>query len=116
MSVSFPQSAIDNLANISVKAGSVTYSDSANFIVTPSIALISQKVLSANPNRKGFTLYNNGANSVYLCFQGPATGVGCHVILATFATYLHLGPVVWRGDVFAIRNAGAGVLNIVEFL
>lgn len=110
----FPQLAIDYLKTIS--SIQPLFSQTSNITVTPSITTVSTKIISANPARKGIVIYNNSANSVYICYAGPATSAGCHLILATFATYNMLGPIIWQGDLYAIRNSGSGALNIVELL
>jgi hypothetical protein len=112
----FPQSVIDSLTAINSKPAGMVFSDSATFTVSPSIALVSTKVLSANINRRGLLIYNNSANSVYITYSSPASSSGCHIIIPTFATYVMPSPIIWRGDVYAIRNAGSGALNMIEFL
>lgn len=111
----FSQNALDLLKNIQLKPD-LSFSDSATFTTTNAITNSSQQILAANPNRKGIMIYNNSSNSVYITLQGPASGTGCHLILAAFATWFSPGPVIWRGPLYAIRNAGSGALNIVEFL
>jgi hypothetical protein len=83
---------------------------------SPTVALLSVPVLAANANRVGFVIYNNSANSVYICLGPTASGVGCHKILATFASWECYGPVCYTGAMSAIRNAGTGQLNIVELV
>ncbi len=97
-----------------VAAGGIVACPTATPTISPSVLLVSQVVLPANASRKGFIIYNNSANSVYLTYGPTSTGSTCTRILATFANFESLGPVVYTGQISAIRNAGAGTLVITE--
>lgn len=84
--------------------------------ITPSITNVSQLVLPANPDRRGLIIYNNSGNSVYLTFGPTSASNTCTRILATFAQWDMLGPVVYTGEISAIRNSGSGSLIITELL
>lgn len=86
----------------------------ATKIISPSILLVSQVVVPANPDRRGLIIYNNGANSVYLTYGPVSVSAACTRILATFAQWEMMGPVIYTGQISAIRNAGAGTLIITE--
>ncbi len=94
-----------------ILASSTTYTASS------SVGTSSVVVLAANPKRLGFLIYNNSANSVYIDFS-PLASSSTHMVLliATFATYQMLGPVVYTGMISAIRNAGSGILMITELI
>lgn len=116
--ITFPQAAIDALKAIagSVSGGAVYSTSTAVTSASTNILLVSKLVLAANPNRRGFWIYNNGANSIYFTATSPASSNNCLKILATFATWESMGPTVYTGPIYGIRNAGAGVCNIVEFI
>lgn len=99
---------------ISKGAGTLILAPTATATISASVLLVSQVVLPANTARKGFIIYNNSANSVYLTYGPVSTGSTCTRILATFTQYESLGPVVYTGQISAIRNAGAGTLVITE--
>lgn len=83
--------------------------------ISASVATTSVVVLPANRWRNGLTIYNNSANSVYLTFGPISSGSTCTRILATFAQWDMLGPVIYTGQISAIRNAGSGTLVITEY-
>lgn len=70
----------------------------------------------ANPARIAFFVWNNSANSIYLTFGPTSSSATPTFILATFATYPNLGPVIWTGAISATRNAGAGNATVYEIL
>lgn len=84
--------------------------------VSASIALVSVQVLAANTKRRGLTIYNNSANSVYLTWGATSSSNTCTRILATFTQFDMFGPVVYLGPISAIRNAGSGTLILTEYL
>jgi hypothetical protein len=82
---------------------------------TASVTNSAAQVLGANNNRKGFSVWNNSSNSVYLTFgPAPCTSAAPTLIIATFATFQMFTPVVWAGELCAIRNSGSGTLTITE--
>lgn len=78
------------------------------------IAEASGLVCGFNMDRRGIIVYNNSSNSVYLTFGPIATSSTCSLILATFASWQMLGPVIWCGPISAIRNAGTGNVLVTE--
>jgi hypothetical protein len=90
------------------------YAGSASIINTASIAQTSVQILPANPNRRGLTIYNNGANSVYLAFDTfVSSATHMSIIIPTFAHWSCPLPI-YTGAMAAIRNAGTGMLMITE--
>lgn len=91
---------------------------STKTIVTASPNVLTNPVLiiGANSDRIGFMLYNNSANSAYITY-GAANGSSmCSLILATFAQYVHAVPLLWQGEIYAVRNAGSGSIIVTEFI
>lgn len=102
--------------------GSVTTapltSSTATVTASAVITTTAIKIIGANANRKGLSLYNNSANSVYLKLGAAGNGgTDMTAILATFAqlsiSQLYLG-VIWTGEVWGIRNAGTGQVIATE--
>lgn len=91
-------------------------------LITPSanITTTAVKIIGANANRKGLSLYNNSANSVYIKLGAAGnSGTDMTAILATFnqLPISQLFPVViWTGEVWGIRNAGTGQVVATELL
>lgn len=84
--------------------------------VSNSITTVSQLVVPYNKRRKGLTIYNNSSNSVYITFGPTSAGATCTRILGSFTQFDMLGPVVYKGEISAIRNSGSGALIITEYL
>ncbi len=79
------------------------------------IATTGQLLIAANPNRKGFYLYNNSANSIYVTFGSPpCAGSNITFILATFAQFVETMPVHYTGPLCGMHNAGSGTVTITE--
>jgi hypothetical protein len=76
----------------------------------------SVKILDANSARIGFRIWNNSSNSGYLAYGDAASSAQPTVLVATFATHSELGPVVYTGDIYAIRNSGSGTFTCWEYL
>lgn len=86
----------------------------ATITASPTILLVSQKIISANPLRKGLILYNNSANSVYVALGSAAnSNTNMTFIIPTFA-HLSMALPVFTGDVYGVRNAGSGVILVTE--
>lgn len=120
-SSSNPASCVNGLIGITtpfVVTGTVTANimaaPHAVITISPLITTVSLVVVAANAARVGLILYNNSANSVYLKFASVCTSSTCTLILATFAQYVMLGPVVYTGVISGIRNAGTGSLVVTE--
>lgn len=79
------------------------------------VALVSVVIAAANANRKGFIIYNNSANSVYMTYGATTNSATPTAILATFAHYQQ-GVTNYTGQISAIRNAGTGNCIFNELL
>jgi hypothetical protein len=83
------------------------------------IAATSVLIIPANPNRKGFTIYNNSTNSLYICIQNPAVAANlidfCGSNAGPTSVVKWLGPGVYTGAIYGIRNAGVGGICGWEF-
>lgn len=88
-----------------------TVSASAN--ITTAAGTGSVLVMNDNPNRKGFMLYNNSSNSVYVTFGATSASNACSVIIASFQQFIFMSPYV--GKISGIRNAGTGNVIVTEF-
>lgn len=95
---------------------SLYQSEVATKITSANVATSSVVVVPRNSTRKGFVIYNNSANSVYITYGPTSNGSTCTRILATFANFESMGPTVYTGEISAIRNAGTGSLIITEIL
>lgn len=95
-------------------------SDTVLVTASATITTVAVKIIGANPNRKGLSLYNNSSNSVYLRLGGAGNGgTNMSFILATFnqISISQLFPgIVWTGEVWGIRNSGTGVVVATELL
>lgn len=86
----------------------------AKITVSPVITTVSQPIIAPNPDRKGLTLYNNSANTVY-CAYAPTT-ITTSIItfqIATFASWTMPDPV-YTGVISGIRNSGTGTVIATE--
>lgn len=93
---------------------SAPVSSAAVISTSPVITTTSQKIIAANPKRKGLVLYNNSANSVYLALGVAAnSNTSMTFILATFA-HLVIPSPVYTGDIYGIRNSGTGTVLCTE--
>jgi hypothetical protein len=81
---------------------------------TTAVATTSQVIAAANPNRKGFYIWNNSSNSVYISFADTSASAGPTFILATFQSHVMVNGVVWQGVISAIRNSGSGNIVVWE--
>lgn len=86
-----------------------TVSTSAN------VALSSVLISPANSSRRGFILYNNSANSVYITLAPTSGSSTCSLIIASFSNYTFSSFVSYIGPISAIRNAGTGSVIVTEF-
>ena len=71
-------------------------------------------IMNDNPNRKGFMLYNNSSNSIYIVFGATASSNACSAIIASFTQFIFMSPYV--GKISGIRNAGTGNVIVTEFI
>jgi hypothetical protein len=89
-------------------------------IASASIPLgTSVNLFPANANRKGFTIYNNSTNSLYVCIENPATAANlidfCASNAGPTAVVKWFGPAVPTQAIYVIRNAGTGGVTGWEF-
>ncbi len=91
------------------------YQSSAVAKTSTNVVLVSVKIAEANPNRKGFIIFNNSANSVYVSLTGPAVAATCTRLIATYAAWEWLYPIAYTGEIYAIRNSGTGQVTVWEF-
>lgn len=72
----------------------------------------------ANPNRRGFIIYNNSTNSMYIGVASPATTgnqIGqCGSNASSAAHFSMLDAVCYTGALYVKRNSGTGSAWIVE--
>lgn len=75
-------------------------------------ANVPKRLFAANPNRIGYFVYNNSTNSLYGGPTNSPAGGRIFFQLASnagpTALISFLGPVVWTGEIWVIRNGGAG--------
>ncbi len=82
---------------------------------TASVTTVATEIIDVNKDRRGFAVWNNSSNSVYLTFgPTPCTSAAPTVIVATFTSFQMFGAVVWTGEICAIRNSGSGTITITE--
>lgn len=96
--------------------GNVFVTNQVQKTTTASITNSSVLIAPANPNRRGFTIWNNSANSIYITFGPTSASASPTFILATFATLSFQPPNCWTGEISGIRNTGSGTVTIYEFL
>jgi hypothetical protein len=83
--------------------------------VSATITTASVKIISANPARLGLILYNNSANSVYICLgQAANSSNSLTFILPTFQHLVLPTSPIYTGDIYGIRNAGTGTVVSTE--
>lgn len=70
------------------------------------------RLFPVNLNRVGFFIYNNSTNSLYF---GPTNSPAGSKVFGQLATnagptalQAFLGPVVWTGEIWVVRNSGTG--------
>jgi isocitrate dehydrogenase kinase/phosphatase len=81
--------------------------------VTIAVGTTSIKILSANPNRKGFSLLNNSGKTVYFDYDQTVTITDCAFSLVNNAYYVD--DIKWRGDVWAITSGANTNIRVREF-
>lgn len=109
-SVSGSSCAITNFPDLPLKSNT-TWVTTTNVVNTPI------RIAAANPNRIGFFIWNNSANSGYINFGTNASSAAPVAIIATFTFFRMDGPLIWTGEIWAIRNgAGTGNMVVTELL
>ena len=78
--------------------------------------LTSVLIAAANPNRVGFTIYNNVNNTSYITFGPTSVGSTPSFIIGAFGSFVWPGVVCPTGPISGIRNAGTGTFTITEIL
>jgi hypothetical protein len=89
-------------------------SRSVGVVTSVASSLTSVPLLAANPSRVGFSVYNEGATTLYLCMNaGPASATNYSVRLTseTFFT----SPFDFAGAVSGIWTAAVGGARITEY-
>lgn len=90
------------------------YSDTV-VVTTYTVTSVVQLILPANPDRKGFTIYNVPANSAYLRFGQSSNGDTMRIPNDSSVEQFY--PFVYRGPVYARRNNTAtGAVIVTEYL
>jgi hypothetical protein len=86
--------------------------------VTTSVSVTTASVLIAttNTSRKGFIIWNNSSNSIYLSFAPTSSSSTCTYILPTFASWVYNGPIIYQGPISGIRNSGSGTVTLYELV
>lgn len=74
--------------------------------VLTNVLLSSVQIAPANPNRKGFIVFNNSTNSTYVTMGATSSSASCTKLIATFTSWECYSP--YTGVLSAIRNAGSG--------
>ena len=73
-------------------------------------------IAPANPNRMGFVIFNNSANSGYVSLAGVSVASTCTRLIATFTSWEFFPDgMCYTGPISAIRNSGSGVMAVWEF-
>jgi hypothetical protein len=80
------------------------------------VLLASVVICQANPNRKGFIIFNNSANSTYVTFGATSSSATCTYLIATFASLTVNSGCIYTGVMSAIRNSGSGVVTVYELV
>lgn len=70
---------------------------------TVSVASTATLILAANPGRRMFVIYNNGANNVYI---GPDANVTTSngIPILPQASYTQNGERMWQGAIYGITS------------
>jgi hypothetical protein len=92
----------------------VTPVSAAPLITT--VAAQSVVIAPANAKRKGFIIYNNSSNSMYVTFGPTSVSSACTVIIPTFNQFVSLGAIAYQGPISGIRNSGTGSAIVTELV
>jgi hypothetical protein len=86
--------------------------------VSPGVNVTTTSVViaPANPNRRGFVIFNNSSNSAYVSLAATSVASTCTRLVAAFASWEMVGGLAYTGPISAIRNSGAGIVTVWEFL
>jgi hypothetical protein len=90
------------------------YSDDVQ-VTTFTVTSAVQLILPANPDRKGFSIYNVATGSLYVRLGASSNNDTRRI--AGDSNYDLTFPFVYRGAVYARRNGAAtGVIYVTEYL
>jgi hypothetical protein len=92
------------------------YSAGSIIVTQVNVLLVSAQLVAANANRKGFVIFNNSANSVYVTEGPTSVAANCTRLIATFTSWENVAGAVWTGAISAIRNSGSGVCTVFELI
>lgn len=81
--------------------------------IATNVTTASVQICPDNQYRKGFFIFNNSSNTVYLSFENPCVAAQCIRTIGSF-THWECGPTVWTGKIYAIRNSGSGIVSFWE--
>lgn len=88
-----------------------TFSIGAN--ARPTVSTTSVLILAANANRK-YAYISNQSGAVIYVKLGAAAVVGEGIRINNDGFFEITVDKLWTGDVFAIRNAGSGAVDVFE--
>jgi hypothetical protein len=72
-------------------------------------------LLAANPNRKGFLLFNDSGQKAYVSLGSPASASVFSILLAANSGYEATQAVVFKGSISALWNgSGSGKMRVTE--
>ena len=74
-------------------------------------------IANDNPDRKGFILYNNSANTRYFTCGTISSAATPTFIVATFTHFIWTAPnIIYTGPISVIANSGTGTVVVTEFV
>lgn len=111
-----PAVAVEEMPDLEGTMTTLPGKSSSTNVTTTAVLLVAVRVCAANPDRKGFYLWNNSSNSCYINFGSTVASAAPVAIVPSFQAHVHLGPTVWTGEIWAIRNSGSGNVVVTELL
>jgi hypothetical protein len=109
------------ISSINSKNPILSVPTATKFTIASAIIPLATSVLlfPANANRKGFTIYNNSTNSLYVCIENPANASNlidfCGSNAGPTSVVKWFGTSVPTQAIYVIRNAGVGGVTGWEF-
>lgn len=88
----------------------------SRFTTASTAATVSVLIAPANPDRIGFTIYNNVNNTSYITFGETSAGSTPSFIIGAFGSFVWPAAICYTGPIAGIRNAGTGTFTITEIL
>ena len=117
-----PQNIDDLIRGLATEDGQLkvltekTKVSAATVTTTASVTNAGLLLVAANPNRRGFIIWNNSANSAYVTLGPVSVSSTPTFIVPTFQSLIWMYAVSWTGPISAIRNgAGTGTMTVYEF-